>query len=315
LKYTVLGGAGFIGSHLVRLLLTEGHRVTVIDKETYAACEFSRLKGLDCPVIRDDISKLSSYGFEIIAGSDVVVNMAAETHVDRSIDNADAFLQTNVLGVHSVLEVLRSLAPHKRPKFIQCSTDEVCGEAIPGQYTPCNAPLAPRNPYAASKAAAECLCNSYYETYGIPSIITRGCNVLGSWQHPEKLVPKVITYALSGKPIPIYGNGSQMRQWMFVEDHCQEIYRLSMTIVGTIHNAVNLAYRNQTPISNLSTVKAILASLPEVSPEITYVQDRLGHDRIYCLKGTVEGGTTDKELKDIVNWYKGNRDWWEPLLT
>jgi len=227
-RLLVTGGAGFIGSCYVRDVLArrDGTEVTVLDKLTYAGNEANLAPVHDDPeqaarfrFVRGDIADPAAVG-PLVDGADAVVNFAAESHVDRSILDPEAFLATGVIGVHVLLEACRVAAG--RPRFLQVSTDEVYGSVADGQVTE-EAPLAPRSPYAAAKAAGELLVGAYVVTHGVDAVVTRGSNTYGPYHHPEKLIPLFVTNALDDKPLPLYGDGLQRREWLYVADHAAAV--------------------------------------------------------------------------------------------
>jgi dTDP-glucose 4,6-dehydratase len=255
-----------------------------------------------------------------IAGIDVIINFAAETHVDRSISNPTEFVGSNVNGVLSLLEFCRL---HEVPLFIQISTDEVYGVAAEGTHLDEDSPLRPNNPYSASKASADLLTRAYNRTYGLKTIITRCSNNFGPNQFPEKLIPKAVACALNGLPISIYGDGRQIRQWIYVKDHVNAILKVIRDgKSGEIYNITSSC-----EISNIEVVSKIRRILQRMKPgmdvEFKHVQDRPGHDRRYSLDGSKikrELGwkptySFDFALEDTIKWYINNDWWWIPLLT
>jgi dTDP-glucose 4,6-dehydratase len=292
LKVLVTGGAGFIGSNFIRHLLRSRSDVTVanFDKLTYAGnpenladvsgdprYSFTCGDIADPPAVEDALSK----------GIDAVVNFAAETHVDRSIEDASPFLRTNVLGTHCLLEAARKF---RLPRFVHISTDEVYGSAPAAASFAEEAPLDPRSRYAASKASADHLVAAYGNTYGIAAIVLRCTNNYGPYQFPEKLIPLLIANAREDKPLPIYGDGMQERDWLFVEDYCRAItLALENASPGSIYNVSSGA-----PMPNLTVVKTIVQALGKPESLIQYVQDRPGHDRRYALNSS--------RIRNALNW-------------
>jgi dTDP-glucose 4,6-dehydratase len=340
----VTGGAGFIGSNFVRLLLSEtaetGARVVVLDKLTYAG-SLESLSGLlgDPRLVfaQEDIADRKAVR-RLFAEHrpDALVNFAAESHVDRSIEDASAFIQTNIAGTFELLEAARlDLAAHPRSfRFLHVSTDEVYGSLGPAGLFSETTPYAPNSPYAASKAAADHLVRAHHETYGLPALITNCSNNYGPYQFPEKLIPLMILNALEGKPLPIYGDGGNVRDWLYVEDHCRGI--LTVLRRGTPGEKYNLGGRSER--TNLQVVEAICdlveAELPAAdNPALrarglasyrdlkTFVADRPGHDRRYAIddaKIRRELGWEPRHdfttgMHATVRWYLANRAWCEAV--
>lgn len=317
-RFLVTGGAGFIGSNYIRHLLRKNSDVFVInfDKLTYAG-NLDNLR---------DVEKNPRYRFvqgdicdavlvdQYMAETDVVVNFAAESHVDRSIGAPDDFIRTDVFGAFVLLEAARW---HRVKKFIQISTDEVYGSIEQGSFKETDA-LMPSSPYSASKAGADRLAYSYFVTFGLPVIITRGSNNFGPYQYPEKLIPLFVTNAIEGKPLPIYGDGKNVRDWIYVEDHCDAIdFLLEHGEDGEVYNVGGGNERN-----NLEITEMILAALHKPQSLMTFVDDRLGHDRRYSLetnKLTALGWKPKHDFKTAlqftIDWYAKNRWWWEKLKS
>ena len=254
---------------------------------------------------REDVEK-------VVKGSDWVVHFAAETHVDRSILDSSEFILTNVYGTQQVLEACRKFDC----KLLHISTDEVYGHILKGSFKE-EDKLNPRNPYAASKAAAELFCRAYHETYGLHVVITRSTNNYGPYQHPEKLIPKTIIYALQGKQIPVYGSGKNVRDWLFVEDNCEAIELVMRK--GKAGEIYNIAGKQE--LQNIEVVKTILRLLGRPESLITFIKDRPGHDLRYSLDiskiealGWKPRMNFEKGIKLTINWYKANVWWWKPLL-
>jgi dTDP-glucose 4,6-dehydratase len=314
----VTGGAGFIGSAFVREVLArdDGTRITVLDKLTYAGNEANLGSVLDDPAqaarlrfVRGDIADADTVR-DLIADADAVVNFAAETHVDRSILEPRAFLVTNVIGVHALLEAIRALP---RPiRFVQVSTDEVYG-SVPDGHAREDDPLRPRSPYAASKAAGEQLARSYHVTYGVDAVVTRGANTYGPYHHPEKLIPLFITNALDDRPLPLYGDGLQRRDWLHVTDHADAIdFVLRNGAAGETYNVAG-----GTELTNRDTVARLLAVLDKPWSLVRQVEDRPGHDRRYAMDGaklTALGWSPrvpfDAGIASTVAWYRDHEAWW-----
>ncbi len=316
-RVQVTGGAGFIGSHLVRHLLRRrpGWSVTVLDRLTYAGrldnlsdvASHARLR-----FVEGDVAERGVLDPLFASGIDMVFNLAAETHVDRSIAGPEAFLHTDVLGVFALLEAARRRPPRR---FIQVSTDEVYGSAARGAFAE-DAPLRPSSPYAASKASGDALAHAWRATYGVPTLVTRSSNNYGPRQHPEKLIPRLILCALANRRLPLYGDGRQVRDWLHVEDHCRALLRVAERgRVGGIYNIGSGAGR-----SNLQVARAVLAELGKPRSLIGRVADRPGHDRRYALDcrrmralGWRPRLRFAEGLRATVNWYVRSRPWWEPL--
>lgn len=331
----VTGGMGFIGSALVRHLLTEtGHGVVNVDKLTYAANPEALAGFAHDPRHRFERADIADAGAmaAIFARHrpDAVIHLAAETHVDRSIDGPAPFVATNVVGTATLLEAARAYwsgldgAARARFRFHHVSTDEVFGALGPAD-PPFNeaSPYAPRSPYAASKAASDHLVRAWGETYGLPVIVSNTCNNYGPWQFPEKLIPLTIVSALAGRPLPVYGRGEQIRDWLFVEDHARAL-RL---VLERGRPGETYAIGAGEERKNLDVVRAICATLDELRPDpagpyerlIAFVPDRPGHDFRYALdpaKAGRELGWQPREsfasgLRRTVAWYLEHRAWWE----
>jgi dTDP-glucose 4,6-dehydratase len=314
----VTGGAGFIGSCYVRDVLgrRDGTTITVLDKLTYAGNEANLAPVRDDPelaarltFVRGDIADSEAVG-PLVARSDAVINFAAESHVDRSILDPEAFLATGVIGVHVLLEACRTAA--HRPRLVQVSTDEVYGHVETGQAAE-DAPLAPRSPYAAAKAAGEFLARSYVITHGLDVVITRGANTYGPYHHPEKLIPLFITNALDDQPLPLYGDGLQRRDWLYVSDHAAAIdFVLRHGASGETYNVAAGTER-----TNRDVVELLLALLGKPWSLVREVEDRPGHDRRYAMDGAklaALGWRPKTSFEDglawTVDWFRGNEAWW-----
>jgi dTDP-glucose 4,6-dehydratase len=317
-RLLVTGGAGFIGSCYVRDVLArrDGTEVVVLDKLTYAGNEAN----LD-PVradpeqdgrlrfVRGDIADAALVR-DLVADVDAVVNFAAESHVDRSILDPEAFLVTGVIGVHVLLEACRT-APG-RPRLVQVSTDEVYGSIDDGHVTE-DAPLAPRLPYAAAKAAGELLVRSYVVTHGLDAVVTRGSNTYGPYHHPEKLIPLFITNAIDDQPLPLYGDGLQRRDWLYVADHADAVDFVLRH--GTSGETYNIPGGSE--MANRDTVALLLERLDKPWSLVRHVEDRPGHDRRYAMDGSrlAALGWTPRTpfaegLASTVDWYVANEAWW-----
>ena len=333
MKILITGGAGFIGSAVVRLAIARWHHVVNLDALTYAA----NLENVA------EAARSDRYAFEqadirdraaldrILAQHrpDAIMHLAAESHVDRSIDGPAAFVETNVIGTFNMLEAARAYwTAQGRPdsfRFHHISTDEVFGSlGETGQFTE-TTPYDPRSPYSASKAGSDHLVRAWAETYGLPVVLTNCSNNYGPYHFPEKLVPVVILKALSGQPIPVYGDGGNIRDWLYVEDHADAL--LLVLEKGQLNRSYNIGGENEA--TNIDLVRTICAHMDELHPTgaphadlITFVTDRPGHDRRYAIDPTrirTELGwrpsvTVEEGLRRTVEWYLANRDWWQPLL-
>jgi dTDP-glucose 4,6-dehydratase len=292
----ITGGRGFIGSHFVERVLEEGHSVLDYDSMTY--CSNQILPFDDHPNykhIKMDICDVKHIPF-----CDVIVNFAAETHVDNSINYTNPFLKSNVVGVHNLLEILRGKPEHERPLFVQISTDEVYGDRHQGAFTETDS-LTPSNPYSASKAAAEMFVMSYHRTYGIDYLITRSSNNYGSRQYHEKLIPKILRCIQTGKKIPLHGDGSYIRDWIYVKDNVDGIYHL---IVAGVKNGVyNVAANNH--LTNLDVTMQLLNSYGKGEEGIQFVPNRWGQDLRYSLNTEKINslGWKPKHSKGIYEWW------------
>lgn len=316
----VTGGAGFIGSCLVRRMLDRypDYNVVVFDKLTYAG----NLDNLE------PVSEKSSYKFvrgdiadrdavrRALQSSDIdtVVNVAAETHVDRSILNPDAFIETNSRGVYVLLD---ESVKHGVERYLQVSTDEVYG-SIPEGFFKEGDPLEPNSPYAASKASSDLMTRAYYITYGLNAVITRGSNTFGPYQYPEKLMPLFITNAMDDEALPLYGDGMQVRDWLYVEDHAAGIDLVLHH--GQPGEAYNLGGENER--HNIDVIRQMLAIMGKPESLIRPVDDRPGHDRRYALAnakvralGWTHSTTFDQALEETIHWYQSNEWWWRKIKS
>ncbi|AOL17290.1 dTDP-glucose 4,6-dehydratase [Sulfolobus sp. A20] len=305
-NFVVLGGAGFIGSAFVRELNKRGIRPYVFDALTYAG-RLENLKGTEHVFVRGDIRDISSLDVVFSKGVDVVINFAAETHVDRSIYSPKDFVETNVLGVINVLEASRKYGF----KYVHISTDEVYGDE---QCADESSPLRPSSPYSASKASADMFVKAYVRTYGVKAVIVRPSNNYGPRQFPEKLIPKTIIRTLLGLPIPIYGDGKQERDWIYVEDTARIIADIIEKFAKWDGDVYNLPGKQV--MTNLSVVMTI-GEIMGREVRVKFVEDRPGHDRRYCMKPSIEYEVTPlrEGLKKTVEWYLNNKWWWEPMLS
>ncbi|MFL1430581.1 MULTISPECIES: dTDP-glucose 4,6-dehydratase [unclassified Nocardiopsis] len=320
MRVLVTGGAGFIGSCYVRSLLQgaypgfEDARVTVLDKLTYAG----NLRNLDLDHPRLDFVRGDVCDGELlrgtVAGHDAVVHFAAESHVDRSIRGAAEFVRTNVLGTQVLLEVCAELGVEP---VVLVSTDEVYGSIEEGDWTE-SSPLLPNSPYSASKAAGDLFARAHHRTFGLDVRVTRCANNYGPFQHVEKLVPLFVTNLLAGHPVPLYGNGTNVREWIHVSDHCRAI-QLVLT-EGSPGRVYNIGGH---PQSNWDVTRRLLDLCGAHPDLVTYVEDRPGHDVRYALDDTLireelgyrEQVTFEQGLADVVQWYRDRPDWWKPLLS
>ncbi len=316
MRILVTGGAGFIGSNFIRhILATEPDcGVVNLDRLTYAGnlenladverdSRYRFIKGSICDV--ELVDGLLKEGF------DALMNFAAESHVDRSIQDARAFVETNALGTQVILEACRR---HRVPRMVQISTDEVYGSLGPSGRFREDSPLSPNSPYAASKAAGDLLVAAYVRTYGLPAIITRSSNNYGPYQFPEKAVPLFITNALAGEALPLYGDGLQVREWLHVQDHCEALALiLKNGVPGEIYNIGGNCER-----INIDVARLILRTLGKPESLIVHVEDRLGHDRRYSLDmskleralGWRPRIPFEAGLKETVGWYEDHVTWW-----
>jgi len=318
MKLLVTGGSGFIGSNFIRYTLDNNKDSSVINLDD--------LKYGSNPANFSDIEKDSRYSFfkgdisnfslvsKLIRDTDVIVNYAAETHVDRSISAPEAFLQSNVIGTFTILEALRKVNPSAR--LVHISTDEVYGDILEGSFKEIDA-LRPSSPYSASKAASDVFVLGYARTYGLHASITRCTNNYGPYQFPEKLIPKTIIRASLGLKIPIYGTGKNIRDWIHVEDHCRAVESVMKSgKPGEIYNVSSGAEKN-----NLEIVRTILKSLGKDDSSLEFVEDRPGHDLRYSLDSSSlrrELGwkplhSFEQGIEDTVQWYAKNEGWWKAL--
>ena len=332
MRILITGGAGFIGSAVVRKAIKEGHTIKNIDKLTYAAC----LESLD------SICDHPNYSFEKIDvcnrddlidcfnrfKPDAIMHLAAESHVDRSIDAPSTFIYTNIIGTYEILEASRHFWKKEgQPesfRFHHISTDEVYGSlGATGLFTE-KTPYDPKSPYSASKASSDHLVRAWHETYGLPIVLTNCSNNYGPFHFPEKLIPVVIIKAISGEKIPIYGRGDNIRDWLYVEDHADAL--LSVIKDGEIGRSYNIGGKNEA--TNLELVQKICVLLDNLQPQktpyadqITFVTDRPGHDQRYAIDPSriinelnwKPSVTLDEGLRKTVLWYLENKDWWKAL--
>jgi len=333
MKILVTGGAGFIGSAVVRLAVRRGHEVVNLDAMTYAANLENVASVSNSPLYafeQADLRDRAALDRVLEAHKpDAIMHLAAESHVDRSIDGPGDFIETNITGTYNLLEAARAYwAGQGKPegfRFHHISTDEVFGSlGETGQFTE-ETPYDPRSPYSASKAASDHLVRAWHETYGLPVVLTNCSNNYGPFHFPEKLVPVVILNALHGRPIPVYGDGGNIRDWLYVEDHADAL--LLVVEKGELGRSYNIGGENEA--KNIDLVRTICAHMDRLRPEsaphdrlITFVTDRPGHDRRYAIDPTrirTELGwrpsvTVEEGLAKTVEWYLENEDWWRPLL-
>jgi dTDP-glucose 4,6-dehydratase len=320
MRILVTGGAGFIGSHYVRTLIAGGYggfedaRVTVLDKLTYAG----NLANLDPAAgspryefVRGDICDPALLA-SVVPGHDVVINFAAESHVDRSIAGAADFVTTNVAGVQVLLQACLDAGV---PRVVQVSTDEVYGSIASGSWTE-NSPLEPNSPYSAAKAGGDLLARAYARTHGLNVSITRCCNNYGPYQFPEKVIPLFITNLMDGLKVPLYGDGQNVREWTHVDDHCRGIQLVLEK--GEAGRAYHI--NGDTALSNTELTTLLLEHCGQGWDMVNYVEDRKGHDRRYSLDDSLLRGmgytpqvAFSEGLDATVRWYRDNRNWWEPL--
>lgn len=332
MKLLITGGAGFIGSAVVRQAIAAEHRVVNLDALTYAACLNNVASVSDSPLyafehadIRDPDALARIFDQH---KPDAVMHLAAESHVDRSIDGPAAFIETNVNGTYQLLEAARAYwQAEGKPdgfRFHHISTDEVYGTlGATGMFTE-DTPYAPTSPYSASKASSDHLVRAWYETYGLPVVITNCSNNYGPYHFPEKLIPVVILRALAGEPIPVYGDGKNIRDWLYVEDHADAL--LAVLRRGTLGRTYNIGGENE--VTNIELIRAICAILDTKCPtdtpyaeQIIFVTDRPGHDLRYAIDPTrirTELGwrpsvTLEQGLEMTVQWYLDNEEWWQAL--
>ncbi len=310
MRVLVTGGAGFIGSHFAKRLRAAGEDVVVLDKLTYSGNP-ANLEDTGIPLIEGDICNGAAVE-EAAAGCDAVVNFAAETHVDRSILAAAEFIQTDVAGTY----VLAEWARRNDARLVQVSTDEVYGDLEDAPPAAETAPLRPSSPYAASKAGGDLQVLAAVRTHSVDACITRGSNTYGPNQHPEKLIPLFVTNALDGQPLPLYGDGRQIRDWLHVEDHCAAIdLVLRQGVAGEVYNV-----GSGEQVENRDLVARIVELVGADPKLVRQVADRPGHDRRYALdSGKLRGlgwaptRTLDDGVPETVAWYEQNRAWWEAV--
>ena len=338
MKLLVTGGAGFIGSAVVRRAIAEGHQVVNLDALTYAACLDNVASVSDAPGYafeHADIRDRAALDRILAAHApDAIMHLAAESHVDRSIDGPGTFIETNVTGTYNMLEAARAYwTARGRPgafRFHHISTDEVFGSLPPDptrRFTE-DTPYDPRSPYSASKASSDHLVRAWHETYGLPVVLTNCSNNYGPFHFPEKLIPVVILNALAGRPLPIYGTGANIRDWLYVEDHAEAL--LLVVEKGRVGRTYAIGGENER--TNLELAQTLCGILDRLRPkadggsyadQITFVEDRPGHDARYAIDparireelGWRPSVTVEEGLEKTVRWYLDNEDWWRALLA
>jgi dTDP-glucose 4,6-dehydratase len=315
MKQFITGGAGFIGSNYVRYILNNtDDEVTVFDALTYAG-NLSTMRDVEnnsrYKFVKGNICDAAAVS-DAMKGHDAVVHFAAESHVDRSIDGSEDFIHTNCFGTNTVIDTARKL---EVSRVLHIGTDEVYGSVEAGSSLETD-PLEPRSPYSASKAGSDLIALAYYHTHGTPVVVTRCTNNFGPYQYPEKAIPLFTTNLLDGKKIPLYGDGLNERDWLFVDDHCSGVH-LVLT-KGTLGEIYNIGAGNET--TNRVLVNKLLEAFGVGEEMVQYVEDRKGHDRRYSVNidkitklGWKKERTLDEALAETVQWYRDNRWWWEPL--
>ena len=319
-KLIVTGGAGFIGSNFIRYMLKQykDYKIINLDLLTYAGNLQNLIDVKDNPnyeFINMDIGNRDLVNKIVSQGIDYIINFAAESHVDKSIENPECFIKTNIEGTQVLLDAAKN---YQIKKYVQISTDEVYGSlGKTGLFTE-ETSLETNSPYSASKASADLLTRAYYKTFNLPINITRCSNNYGPYQYPEKLIPLMITNAIEDKNLPVYGDGLQIRDWLHVKDHCRAIDRVLHK--GKIGDVYNIGGNNE--VTNIDIVKLLLKMLNKPESLIRYVQDRPGHDRRYAINSSkirTELGwkpeyTLEKGIEETVQWYINNKEWWKNLL-
>jgi dTDP-glucose 4,6-dehydratase len=319
MRILITGGAGFIGNNFVKYMLSKypNYEYINLDKLTYAG-NLENLVGISSAnysFVHGDICDKNMVS-RLVSHVDVVINFAAESHVDRSISEPDVFIRTNVNGTHTLLEASKK---NKIKKYIQISTDEVYGSLGDSGYFTEHSPIAPNSPYSASKASADLLVKAYHETYSLPINITRCSNNYGPYQYPEKLIPLFIYRALQGQSLPVYGDGLNIRDWLHVEDHCSAIDLVLHH--GSPGEVYNIGGNNER--TNIELTQYLLKLLNKSEDQIQYVPDRLGHDRRYAIDsskiqndlGWTPRYTFERGMEQTVNWYLSNKEWIEKLIN
>jgi dTDP-glucose 4,6-dehydratase len=316
----ITGGAGFAGSNFIRHIIKKysDYKIVNLDKLTYAG-NLNNLKDIEGKAnykfIKGDIAderdvKKILRNYKI----DAIINYAAETHVDRSISDPEAFIKTDVFGTYNLLEGIREF---KVSRYIQISTDEVYGSIVKGKFKE-EAPLKPSSPYSASKASGDLLCLAYLKTYNLPIIVTHSCNFYGPYQYPEKLIPLFITNLLEEKKVPVYGNGKNVREWIYVLDHCNAIdFLLHKGILGEVYNIGTGVEK-----TNMAITEIVLKELGKTKKAIEYIKDRPGHDFRYAVDaakikklGWKPQYNFEEAIRETIRWYYKNEWWWKPLKS
>jgi len=321
MRVLITGGAGFIGTNFIHCVLKKkpDWEIVNFDALTYAG-NLANLETVEdksnYSFIKGDISNPDDVKALFLSGFDIVVNFAAESHVDRSLYDPGLFLRTNILGTQLLLNA--SLKAGVK-RFLHVSTDEVYGSLGPEGYFRESSNMAPNSPYAASKASADMICRSYYKTFDMPVIVTRAGNNYGAYQFPEKLIPFFITKALNNEPLPLYGDGMNVRDWLYVEDHCEGI--LTALEKGEVGEVYNIGGGNE--MANIEITKLVLSILGKPEELITFVKDRPGHDRRYALDISKIKNELDwvprmkfcDGLRKTVEWYMKNQKWWKDIIS
>lgn len=325
MKILVTGGAGFIGSNFVYYMLEKhtDYDIVCLDKLTYAGNLHTlekAMKNKHFKFVKGDIAD-KEFVFDLFKQEnfDIVVNFAAESHVDRSILDPAIFLKTNIIGTQVLMDASRE---YNVKRYHQVSTDEVYGDLPldrPDMFFTEETPIHTSSPYSASKASADLLVQAYHRTYGLPVTISRCSNNYGPYHFPEKLIPLMIANCLNNKPLPVYGKGENVRDWLYVEDHCSAIDLIIHN--GTIGEVYNIGGHNE--MANIDVVKLIIQALGKSEDLITYVTDRKGHDRRYAIDptkihnqlGWLPATKFSDGIKKTINWYLDNKDWWEEILS
>jgi dTDP-glucose 4,6-dehydratase len=314
----VTGGAGFIGSNFVQYIFNRwpGTGITVLDALTYAGNLENLSSVLDDKRVRFIKGSISDAAAVKAAceGCDAVFNFAAETHVDRSIEEAGSFIETDVYGTYTLL---REAQARGMERFVQISTDEVYGSSAGDRFIE-RSPLEPGNPYSASKCGGDLMCRAFHNTYGTPVVVTRSSNNFGPYQHVEKFIPLFITNTLEGKELPLYGDGMHERDWLYVEDHCRALELVALRgRVGEVYNIASGASR-----PNLEVAGIILETLGAPRSRIVFIEDRKGHDRVYAMDAAKLGALGwrpehefAEALERTVAWYRDNKGWWERVKS
>lgn len=319
MKFLITGGAGFMGSNFIRYLLDNYPEFEIVnlDKLTYAG-NLENLKDVEentrYEFVKGDIADEKVVDQVLQKGIDQIINFAAETHVDRSIHGAKSFIMTDVFGTYTLLEAAKK---YEIKKYIQISTDEVFGSTEDGEFFEDTA-FEPNSPYSASKAGGDHLVRAYWKTYDLPTIVTHSCNFYGPYQYPEKLIPLFVTNLIEGKKIPVYGDGQQIREWIFVPDYCRALDTIiQQGEIGEVYN-IGTGYRK----TNLEITKMILELMGQGEDMIEYVKDRPGHDQRYAVNsdklrqlGWQPDVPFDQGIKETIEWYRERENWWKRLKS